>query len=184
MGQPESFTISLKTKKDDAGTRVSLSNEKAATGAQPTDSAANVKLRPVGKKSVTANQGGDVNQYLDELSNMLQDMKLKPTKLESVSKQKDITEDDKKVIEKAVKTSQKVLQQTAPSKTTGKLKQAEVFVDTLVNEIPTNMLPDSLDKQAITRKVSLIPSLDTLSATEEKKKKKKKKKSTCVDTTA
>merc|ERR1711931_421313 len=176
--QPELFTIKLKTKKDDLGAKTLIDDSdvsltKTKRQSQPSQSEVlDIKLRPVSKRAVLEDEQilktEDLQQYLDDLSDRLKDMKLKPTQLEPVVKRNLVSKNDEKIIDKAVKAAQKATQQKAPSKTTGKHKQAEVFVDTLFKEMPKDLPSNTIDKQAIIRKVSLIPSLDSLSASDEK----------------
>merc|ERR1711915_1108193 len=123
-----------------------------------------VKLKPVTKLAIKEQDqlAGEVelDQYLEDLTNRLESMKLKPTQLVK----KEISFDENKEIEKAIKVAQKV----SKPKTSDRNKMAEVFVETLIKELPNQSLTDFVDKQTITRKVSLIPSLENLSVDEEK----------------
>merc|ERR1712142_653841 len=148
--QPELFTIKLKTKKDDLGAQTliddsNVSLTKTKRQSQPSQSEVlDLKLRPVSKTAVLEDEQilktEDLQQYLDDLSDKLKDMKLKPTQLEPVVRRNLVSKNDEKIINKAVKAAQKATQQEAPSKTTGKHKQAEVFVDTLFKEMPSNAI--------------------------------------------
>merc|ERR1712142_80994 len=124
--QPELFTIKLKTKKDDLGAQTliddsDVSHTKSKTQSQPFQSEElDIKLRPVSRKAVLEDEQilktEDLQQYLDDLSDKLKDMKLKPTQLDPVVRRNLGSKNDEKIINKAVKAAQKATQQKHPPK--------------------------------------------------------------------
>merc|ERR1712212_202904 len=171
--QPELFKIKLKTRRDDGIDQVMNDdiNSTLAKPGQEQQEVFDIKLKTLseeeGLSSRQMSKTDDVNQYLDNLSNMLENMKLQPTVLEPIVKSKHSSENGTKVIKNAVKAAQNSTRKIEPSKIISKKEQAELFVEALVKEIPAKELPESLDKVAMTRRVSLIPSLDSLSPSEE-----------------
>jgi hypothetical protein len=172
IDEPEFKNFHLKTRtkpvKDEAyDTQPELAKSERKSTATESE-VLEVKLKPVSKIAIEKQDqlSGEVelNHYLEDLTNRLKSMKLKPTQLVQVKRE--ISIDENKEIEKAIKVAQKVSKQKTP--TPDRNKMAEVFVETLIKELPNQSLTDFVDKQTITRRVSSIPSLEKISVDEGK----------------
>merc|ERR1711915_454981 len=104
-------------------------------------------------------------EHFDDLTNMLEKMRRKPTVLEIFSKEKGSLKEIDKLIDRALSKAKLAVSNKLNSKREKK-DDIGIFVDTFLKEIPENKVAKNIDKNNFTSKISQLPSLSSITSNE------------------